>query len=343
MCSLGYQNDTGEQDGADKSVLSPRRVLSNVSSSLSPELLVLSLLQISNSAHASTEDAELKEVLSENRSPTRETRRELFEASSMTSSGIEPFFPWSPEDTPRKTPKRRSILLSKNKDVIDQYRASFDGSDSLPPVLNASKAMVDALMQEGELVAQLQHDLKQEKILRSSIQSELEGILSALVQLSDGVADLESNMPSARETASDKRTLNKLRKMLAQHEQLFQLLCSHVETKQVLEYLNQTGLKDSKVSRHSIDIMTTVSEDEESSEDKELGQNLFLVVKLRQVQAALSQLTYQLTLEMQELDAARSEAEALRRTADSCWVREQAAMKRIEELEVKRIGECQQA
>ena len=221
--------------------------------------------------------------------------------------------------TPRKTPKRRSVLLSRNQDVIDKYRSSVDGSERLPFSVNPEKVMAQSLAQDDMMVADLRRELLQSKEVHKDLQQKLEQSQDELAETQKRLGLLEAEVEAAHETVVGRREAQKLRKALAQHEVLFELLCRHIDAATVLKCEAVAGIKHcgeaKENNRHSLEVMKTLPEEEEEECDVSM-----------QAISVLSTLK-------KELEAGRDEAERLRQTADACWVREQAACKRVQELE----------
>jgi len=190
------------------------------------------------------------------------------------------------------------------------------------------------LIQE-EQIAALQAQLR---LARKSIEEKEAAAVRDGKEMEDKVHKLEEQLMCARDTATDKKAAQKLRKLLGQQENAIELLCTHVEAHQIMASLTEAGLSQGETtpgaaiaaaSRHSLEIMSTLTEDGEEGVDEVAGgtpgrqrdssmagKNLMLLVKLQK-----------------DLEKERVENEELRQTADCCFVREQESKRRCEELE----------
>ena len=263
-------------------------------------------------------------------------------------------FGLSPDDvfSPRQTPKLRRSLLSKNQDIIDLYRQSPDLSESMFSERRTSASVISresqlAQEREGRIQAEQQleqcrkelksaelklnskHDMYKKELsdaeFKFSMQQEkMEGLLR---QLEDSEGKLEECMEEVRNLKARVCTeregrdiLEKFKKRMDQKDRFVECLVHKLDTAVVLEVAeNVFGVR---TDRHSLDILATLKEEE----DAELAEADPLLVKSEGIEAEVARL-------QKLLDATQQECEELRQTADRCWVREQVAVKRSQEVE----------
>ena len=196
-------------------------------------------------------------------------------------------------------------------------------------------SLTRAQLTQEEQIAALQAQLR---LARTSIEEKEAAAVRDGKEMEDKIHKLEEQLMCARDTATDKKAAQKLRKLLGQQENAIELLCTHVEAHQIMASLTEAGLSQGETtpgaaiaaaSRHSLEIMSTLTEDGEEAVDEVAGgtpgrqrdssmagKNLMLLVKLQK-----------------DLEKVRVESEELRQTADCCFVREQESKRRCEELE----------
>ena len=257
---------------------------------------------------------------------------------------------WSPQiGDVKKVNKRRSDIINKNTDIITKIRQSAGGvdDDNAEQTFRGTRfysatdtehiaSQLDALQEEQ--IAALQAQLRQEKLARTASEEKELATTKEVAELQLKIRQLEDNLTRARDTATDKKAAQKLRKLLEQQENAIEMLCQHVEAHQVMASLTDAGLSHGETtaegavaaaSRHSLEIMSTLFEENEdeldgcatpgkSRDNSMAGRNLMMLINLRK-----------------EVARVREESEELRQTADCCFVREQEAKHRCEELEAE--------
>lgn len=239
-------------------------------------------------------------------------------------------------DIPRKTPKRRSLLIEKNADIIEKYRKSMGTAEAVPPLTGLDEAAHEGAV---ERIAVLENELAAEKAMRAEAQALLLERTAQVEEEQARMRALELEAKGMRETKLDRRLVAKLRKTLSQQERLVELLCAHVDASTVMEFIGEATLsiqQDLTSSRHSLDVMATLEEveiEEESRRRSGDGANSPTAELEEGAEASTPAKFALLVKARKELDDARREAEALRKTADKCWVDTQTQRRRVTELE----------
>lgn len=266
-------------------------------------------------------------------------------------------YAFSPDDTasPRQTPKLRRSLLAKNQDIIDLYRQSPDLSESIHSERRASLAPMiskdSQLAQDREARTLAEHQLEickkeltaaevrlqslQEMYKKETTDSEnrfskqkeeIEGLLKKQVdsdkQLDSCLQELQKlkeKLSSGEDGKAGKKIVAKLKKKLEEKDRYIDSLVQRMDSAAVLEATAGLG-----TDRQSLEILATLSEDEDIDEEEACTP----VAESEEKTAGLKKL----------LAAAQQECEELRQTADRCWVREQAATKRAQDLERENQG-----
>ena len=282
---------------------------------------------------------------------------------------------WSPqlEEVKRveENSKRRSGIMNKNADILVQARKSMGGGEGGGLFPDADYDAADApetevgvvvgsqryyaatdtahiasqlsAMQE-EQIASLQVQVRQEREDKAKLEKRHSTLARERREAEDRLGQLEEELARARDTATDKRAAQKLRKLIGQQEHAIELLCQHVEAHQVMASLTESGLSQGEATaqaaiaahqRHSLDIMCTLTEElKEESDTGELAGEKTPDWRDRDSTLAAKNLVLLINLR-QDLEKLREENEELRQTADCCFVREQEAKYRSEELEAE--------
>ena len=282
---------------------------------------------------------------------------------------------WSPqlEEVKRveENSKRRSGIMNKNADILVQARKSMGGGEGGGLFPDADYDAADApatevgvvvgsqrycaatdtahiasqlsAMQE-EQIASLQVQVRQEREDKAKLEKRHSTLARERREAEDRVGQLEEELARARDTATDKRAAQKLRKLIGQQEHAIELLCQHVEAHQVMASLTESGLSQGEATaqaaiaahqRHSLDIMCTLTEElKEENDAGELAGEKTPDWRDRDSTLAAKNLVLLINLR-QDLEKLREENEELRQTADCCFVREQEAKYRSEELEAE--------
>ena len=182
--------------------------------------------------------------------------------------------------------------------------------------LHSNQEMFKKELSDSEFKFSMQRE-KIETLLRKQEDSERQ--LDVYLQ---ELRKLQGKSPSELEGKAGKTVINKLKKRLEEKDRYIDSLVQRMDSETVLEAAETAGLGKVGNDRQSLDILATLSEDDDVEEEE-----AFTPVADSEVDAAaIAHLQKGLT-------ASQQECEELRQTADRCWVREQAATKRTQDLE----------